>query len=143
MTLPWSAQQIEWLAEMGFEVLARRGAAGQGAEASGESSVDGRAQGARADGAVGPARVAQAGGSPAPKTAPGMNPPPARENPGNTPQQRDRADPARSAIAPMLARAARGVDLAPLLADGPPRDPATRRALWRALRPLRKAARAR
>ena len=41
-----------------------------------------------------------------------------------------------------LARAARGVDLAPLLAAlGVPRDPASRRAFWRALRPLRKAAR--
>lgn len=39
-----------------------------------------------------------------------------------------------------LVRAARGVDLAPLLARlGPPRDVASRRAFWRALRPLRKA----
>lgn len=41
-----------------------------------------------------------------------------------------------------LQRAARGIDLAPLLrAPGLPRDAASRRAFWRALRPLRKAAR--
>lgn len=41
-----------------------------------------------------------------------------------------------------LARAARGVDLAALLAAHPvPRDVASRRAFWRLLRPLRKAAR--
>ncbi|HEY4582200.1 MAG TPA: hypothetical protein VIG88_04945 [Lysobacter sp.] len=41
-----------------------------------------------------------------------------------------------------LARAAYGVDLAPLLATlGLPRDADSRRAFWRALRPLRKAAR--
>ena len=40
-----------------------------------------------------------------------------------------------------LRRAARGVDLAPLLVTiGVPRDVVTRRAFWRALRPLRKAA---
>lgn len=48
------------------------------------------------------------------------------------------------AVPAALARAARGVDLGPLLAvAGPPRDVASRRALWRLLRPLRKAARAR
>jgi hypothetical protein len=46
-------------------------------------------------------------------------------------------------IPPALQRIAHGVDLAPLLALHPPRDPASRRALWRALRPLRKAARTR
>ena len=41
-----------------------------------------------------------------------------------------------------LARAARGADLSMLLAShGIPRDAASRRAFWRALRPLRKAAR--
>ncbi|WP_133479673.1 hypothetical protein [Cognatilysobacter segetis] len=40
-----------------------------------------------------------------------------------------------------LLRAARGVDLAPLLARlGLPRDVASRRAFWRELRALRKAA---
>lgn len=49
-----------------------------------------------------------------------------------------RADRAMAA----LQRIAGGVDLAPLLAEGVPADPAARRALWRRLRPLRKAARA-
>ena len=41
-----------------------------------------------------------------------------------------------------LLRAARGVDLAALLADtGRPADVASRRAFWRQLRPLRKAMR--
>ena len=87
MSLPWSAEQMEWLREMGFDVLARRTRAGPAA----------------------PQALHQAG-----------------------------ADPS---VPVGLARAARGVDLTPLLAGGIPRDVAARRALWRALRPLRKAAR--
>jgi hypothetical protein len=61
--------------------------------------------------------------------------------------------PARTADAPVattavdgipagLVRAARGVDLAPLLVTaGVPSDVASRRAFWRLLRPQRKAAR--
>lgn len=50
--------------------------------------------------------------------------------------------PAEAADVPAaLRRAARGVDLAPLLAAyGVPRDIASRRVFWRALRPLRRAA---
>jgi hypothetical protein len=48
---------------------------------------------------------------------------------------------AAGALPPGLARAARGIDLAPLLDQGVPGDIGGRRALWRALRPLRKAAR--
>lgn len=81
MSLPWSAVQVEWLHEMGFDVLARRAAAA----ASGVAVPDD--------------------------------------------------------VPASLLRAARGVDLAPLLASGMPRDPASRRALWRALRPLRRAVR--
>jgi hypothetical protein len=45
-------------------------------------------------------------------------------------------------LPPGLRRAARGVDLAALLqAQGAPRDVGSRRRFWRALRPLRKAAR--
>lgn len=84
MSLPWSAQQMEWLREMGFDVLTRR--------------------------------------SPAAPPAP--------------------APPNDLSLPAGLLRAARGLDLAPLLAAGIPRDVAGRRALWRALRPLRKAARA-
>lgn len=88
MSLPWSAQQMEWLREMGFDVLTRRTQAGSGAP--------------------------------------------------QTPHQAD----ADASLPAGLLRAARGVDLAPLLEAGIPRDVAARRALWRALRPLRKAARA-
>lgn len=64
---------------------------------------------------------------------------PARAPAAGTPGRAD-----DRAIPNGLLRAARGIDLAPLLAAvGAPRDVASRRALWRALRPLRKAARAR
>lgn len=87
MSLPWSAAQVEWLREMGFDVLARR----------------------------------------APAVAPVAGPV-------------DDAPPSEGGFPACLQRAARGVDLAPLLAAGIPRDPAARRAFWRALRPLRRAA---
>lgn len=91
MSLPWSARQMEWLREMGFDVLTRRAGA-----------------------------------------APGVaSPSPATPVP-------DAATDAR--IPACLARAARGVDIAHLLAGGVPCDVAGRRRLWRALRPLRKAA---
>jgi hypothetical protein len=107
MSLPWSARQLEWLREMGFEVMARRM----------------------------PDEVADVAGASIPV-------PPESAGDG----LRVSAAPARSSgsgIPMALQRAARGVDLAPLLAGGTPRDPAARRALWRALRPLRKAARMR
>ena len=85
MSLPWSAQQVEWLQAMGLEVLQRPGTAA------------------------------------APPTA---------------------ALSAAGDIPAGLLRAARGVDLAPLIAaHGRPHDVATRRAFWRALRVTRKAAR--
>lgn len=87
MSLPWSATQIEWLREMGFDVLARR----------------------------------------APAVAPVAGPV-------------DDASATTGALPASLQRAARGVDLTPLLAAGVPGDPAARRAFWRALRPLRRAA---
>ncbi|MGY3265983.1 hypothetical protein [Lysobacter sp. HA35] len=84
MSLPWSAQQIEWLQAMGLEVLQR--------------PMDA------------PASIRSATSS--------------------------------TDVPAGLMRAARGVDVASLVAThGMPRDVATRRALWRALRPLRKAAR--
>lgn len=86
MSLPWSAQQIEWLQAMGLEVLQRP---------------------VNADASMSPSTMPASGGVPA-----------------------------------AFARAARGVDIASLLASaGTPRDVAARRAFWRALRPLRKAAR--
>ncbi|GAB1594571.1 hypothetical protein [Lysobacter claricitrinus] len=86
MSLPWSAQQIEWLQAMGLEVLQR---------------------------------PVNAGASVSPSTV---------SAPGSVPAA--------------FARAARGADIASLLAStGTPRDVTTRRAFWRALRPLRKAAR--
>ncbi|WP_133500626.1 hypothetical protein [Cognatilysobacter terrigena] len=92
MSLPWSAQQIEWLQAMGLEVLQRPG---QGALPGDTTSVA-SSQSATREGDV------PAG----------------------------------------LARAARGVDLGALLAAyGTPRDVASRRAFWRALRAARKAAR--
>ncbi|MFZ5657604.1 MAG: hypothetical protein ACOY37_11195 [Pseudomonadota bacterium] len=107
MSLPWSAQQLEWLREMGLDVFARR-------------VGDGPALPVPADGAV----RADASLPASPMAEPG---------PGG--------DAPRMPLA--LERIAHGVDLAPLLALHPPRDPASRRALWRALRPLRKAARRR
>lgn len=52
------------------------------------------------------------------------------------------ADGGEVAIPDALLRAARGIDLAPLIAAcGMPRDPVSRRAFWRMLRPLRRTAR--
>lgn len=125
MSLPWSAQQREWLREMGFDVLARRDT-GPGETAALEAThADGAGAGrAMRDAAApqgrhgaGSTRAADAGV--APSSAGGAGIPAA------------------------LSRIAGGVDLAPLLAAHPPRDPPSRRALWRALRPLRKAARGR
>lgn len=107
MSLPWSARQLEWLGEMGFEVLARRGA-GDAAAAPAEAARPGAA--ARIDAGAAVAASPAAGAA---------------------------------AVPPALRRLAPGVELAPLLERHPPRDPASRRALWRALRPLRKAARPR
>lgn len=106
MSLPWSAQQLEWLREMGLDVFARRAPGGAAAPV--------------------PAHVRTEAALPA-------SPPTA---------DADRAT-GTPRIPPALERIAHGVDLAPLLALHPPRDPASRRALWRALRPLRKAARTR
>ena len=112
MSLPWSAQQREWLREMGFEVLARRsddGAAGFAPSAGATATTPAITDMAPSAPARLPAATASAG----------------------------------SRVADALQRAAGGVDLAPLLAGGPPRDAAERRAFWRVLRPLRKAARSR
>lgn len=103
MSLPWSAQQMEWLREMGFDVLTRRVGAAPG-EASPSPITH-----------ITPATDADADADAA----------------------------AGGRIPACLARAARGVDIAPLLAGGLPCDVAGRRRLWRALRPLRKAARSR
>ncbi len=107
MSLPWSAQQREWLREMGFDVLTRRAAD---------------------DPAAGTTDIEVAAAHEAPR--------------------RDAQAPTRGHdVAPVglprwLQRVARGIDPGPLLARaGLPRDPAARRAFWRALRPLRKAAR--
>lgn len=115
MSLPWSAQQLEWLREMGFDVLARRdgaAAAAPGGDVAGASDRDAPL--------VDPATADAVRTRPAPAAS-------------------DAAIRAMRA----LERVASGVDLGPLLAAGLPRDPASRRAFWRALRPLRKAARAR
>ena len=105
MSLPWSGAQLEWLREIGFEVMARRTPQAHVATPPADARAMVTAEAGRAS-----ALQARSSGSGLPLA---------------------------------LQRAARGIDLATLLADGPPRDPAARRALWRALRPLRKAARAR
>ncbi|GAB2502843.1 hypothetical protein [Lysobacter humi (ex Lee et al. 2017)] len=59
------------------------------------------------------------------------------------PASDDDAPPAAGVLPPGLVRAARGLELGPLIAvHGVPRDAAARRAFWRVLRPLRKARRA-
>lgn len=94
MSLPWSAQQVEWLQAMGLDVL--------------RTVPSTPAEAVRTDGT----------GVPSPANA------------------------EVSAVPAWLARVAPGVDLAPLLQRlGTPRDPASRRAFWRTLRALRKAAR--
>ncbi|TZF91260.1 hypothetical protein [Cognatilysobacter lacus] len=88
MSLPWSAQQVEWLQAMGLDVLRTR-------------AVE--------------------------------------------PESRQSSESMAAAVAGIpagLARVARGIDLAPLVERvGIPRDAASRRRFWRALRPLRKASR--
>lgn len=90
MTLPWDAQQLEWLQAMGLEVLGR------------------------ADVPAGVPALPVSGADIGTESAD---------------------------IPAGLRRAARGLDLGPLVATyGLPRDAASRRAFWRVLRPLRKAA---
>ncbi|AXK70915.1 hypothetical protein DWG18_00500 [Lysobacter sp. TY2-98] len=84
MSLPWSAQQIEWLQAMGLDVLQRPAAPVTRVAVSSSSTGD---------------------------------------------------------LPAALVRAARGADLASLIAQhGVPRDGASRRVFWRALRSARKAA---
>ena len=132
MSLPWSAQQLEWLREMGFEVLAQRSA---------DAAVDRAAEDERA---TGDARSRFEGEA---HRDAGMRPgaSPSRDaglRSGASPR-RGSGDASAPRISPALQRIARGVDLVPLLAVHSLHDAASRRAFWRALRPLRKAARTR
>jgi hypothetical protein len=117
MSLPWSQPQREWLREMGFEVLARRG----NDPAPGAESAD--------------AVVAAVPEPARPAAAPHRR---VETTERRTPSMPDTVG---TDVPPSWGRIAGGVDLLPLLAAHPPRDPASRRALWRVLRPLRKAAR--